>query len=315
MCCIESKQMRKTIKPILITGSHRSGSTWAGQMLSAAPHTAYIHEPFNIGIKNGVLSNSLKYWFQYVCDENSNHYEMALDKLIHYKYLLAPNLTKVETVRDVARIIKNQGQFLLHKINNDTPIVKDPIALFSAEWLSETFDMNVLVMIRHPAAFCSSLKIKNWKFDFNNFLDQPLLMNRYLGKFEKEIREYVENEKDTIHQAILLWNCIHHTINIYQENHPEWLFVRHEDISLDPDNQFQSIYKKFNLEFTHKSKSRILWSSSAHNPIEQQAQNEFVRNSKENIHNWKKRLSQNEIELIKVRTPEISNLFYTENEW
>jgi hypothetical protein len=307
--------MRKTIKPILVTGSHRSGSTWAGKILSVAPHTAYIHEPFNIGIKNEVFSNPFKYWFQYVCDENSNHYEVAIDKRIHYKYPLGRNLTKVETVGDVARIIKNQVQFLLHKINNDTPIVKDPIALFSAEWLSETFDMNVLVMIRHPAAFCSSLKIKNWKFDFNEFLDQPLLMSRHLGKFEKEIREYVENEKDIIHQAILLWNCIHYTINIYQANYPKWLFVRHEDLSLDPVNQFQLIYEKFNLEFTRKCKSRILESSAAHNPVEQQAGNEYMRNSKENINNWKKRLSHNEIELIKARTLEVSNLFYAESEW
>ena len=31
--------------PILVTGSHRSGSTWVGKMLSVAPHVAYIHEP------------------------------------------------------------------------------------------------------------------------------------------------------------------------------------------------------------------------------------------------------------------------------
>ncbi len=299
----------------MVTGSHRSGSTWAGKMLAASPHTAYIHEPFNINHRCKWTSSPFKNWFQYICEENSDHYEALLDRVVHYKYPLGDNLVKVRGARDVAKITRDQGMSLLHKINKDTPIVKDPIALFSADWLSRTFDMNVLVMIRHPAAFCSSLKLKDWKFDFNNFLDQPLLINRYLGKFEEEICECAQNEKDIIHQAILLWNCIHYTINIYRKNHPEWLFVRHEDLSLDPVTQFHLIYEKFGLEFTHQTKAIILESSDIHNPIEQNSANEFKRNSKENIYNWKNRLSQNEIVRIKEKTSEISNLFYAEHEW
>lgn len=112
-------------------------------------------------------------------------------------------------------------------------------------------------------------------------------MDRYLSVFEKDIREFAENEKDIIDQAILLWNCIHHTINVYQQGHPEWLFVRLEDLSTSPIEQFQSIYQTFNLEFTSKAKSIILERSGGNNPIEQQAGNEFIRNSKENIFNWK----------------------------
>lgn len=290
-------------------------------MLAAAPHTGYIHEPFNIGIKIGVTHNLSKYFFQYVCKENAGLYELALDRALHYKYPLAHNLSKLTTVLDAAKIIRDQGLFLLHYIKNDTPIVKDPIALFSAEWLSATFDMNVLVMIRHPAAFCASLKIKDWTFDFNEFLGQPLLMRAYLGKFEPEISEAAEKGKNLIEQSILLWNCIHHTISIYQKKHPEWLFMRHEDLSIDPVNQFRSIYEKFGLEFTNQSRSKIIKSSSAHNPTELKKRSnsvrrsDFLRNSKENIYNWKNRLSQGEIDLIKEKTSELSALYYAENEW
>ncbi len=307
--------MREARKTILVTGSHRSGSTWAGNILAIAPNTRYIHEPFNIDIKDGVIENPFKYWFQYVCEENSDDYEAVLRRIIHYRYQLDNNIARVRTVQDVAKIAINQGLSLLHKIRNNTPIVKDPIAVFSADWLSKIYDMNVLVMIRHPAAFCSSLKIKNWKFDFNHFLSQPLLMDRYLGIFEKEIRYFTKNEKDIIDQAILIWNCIHHTINIYQQGHPEWLFVRHEDLSTEPVDQFQSIYETFNLKFTSKAKLIILKSSGGHNPTEQQPSNEFIRNSKTNIFNWKNRLSQNEIERIREKTHKISSTFYAEHEW
>ena len=301
-------------KPILVTGSHRSGTTWTGNMLAVAPRTQYVHEPFNINTLPDSDSLFTK-WYQYVCKENECHYREALSKLITYDYPLVHNLAKAKTAKDIARTAREQGKLLRCRFRNCTPIVKDPIALFSADWLSTTFDMNVVVMIRHPAAFCSSLKLKNWRYNFSHFLEQPLLMERYLRRFEDDIREYAENEQDIISQAILLWNCIYYTVSIYQNEHPEWLFVKHEALSSHPVNQFRKIYRFLDLEFTSKAKLSILDSSGVHNPTEQQPDSEFVRNSKENILNWRKRLTQNEIKRIEEGTHEVSKLFYTENEW
>jgi Sulfotransferase family len=307
--------MNSAVKPILVTGSHRSGSTWAGKILALAPDTGYIHEPFNVDLRHGVVPDPFGHCFQYVCDKNSDNYEEVLRKVINYEYPLSSNLLGLRTTRGAAKITRDYGLSMLHKIRGDTPIIKDPFAFFSAEWLCKTFDMNALIMIRHPAAFCSSLKLMNWKFDFNHFLEQPLLMDRYLGEFEEEIREFAENENDIIQQAILLWNCIHHTINIYQKNHPEWLFVKHEDLSMDPVTHFQSIYQSFDLELTDRIKSKILKLTGDHNPSEQQRAHEIVRDSKVNIYNWKNRLSQNEINVIMKKTYESSTSFYAENEW
>ena len=33
--------------PILVTGAHRSGTTWVGKMLALAPGIGYVHEPFS----------------------------------------------------------------------------------------------------------------------------------------------------------------------------------------------------------------------------------------------------------------------------
>jgi hypothetical protein len=303
------------MKPILVTGSHRSGSTWAGKVISSAPHIAYIREPFNIGNKIGVNPKPFKYWFQYICEFNSGDYDSVFGRIINYNYPLGRNITKIKTAKNVAELVKDQGMFLLHKMNHDRPLIKDPIAFFSTEWLCKTFNMNVLIMIRHPAAFCSSLKIKNWKFNFNNFLSQPLLIEKYLYPFEDEIQEYTENEKSIIDQAILLWNCIHHTVEIYRQTHPDWLYVKHEYLSADPVRQFQSIFKELDLEFTDKTKQFIFASSGSHNPIEQQAKSKIYRNSKENIKNWKKRLTQEEISQIKSKTAAIADSFYIEDDW
>ena len=43
-------------KPILVTGSHRSGTTWVGKMLAATGSVGYIHEPFNLKNRPGICS-------------------------------------------------------------------------------------------------------------------------------------------------------------------------------------------------------------------------------------------------------------------
>ena len=280
-----------------------------------APKTAYIHEPFNIGLKLDVIDSPFPHWFQYICDENAHQFEASLHKVITYSYPLASHFAKAQTPRNYAKIVRDQWRFLRHKARKDTPIIKDPIALFSAPWLAKTFDMNVLVMIRHPAAFCSSLKLKDWKFDFNNFLLQPLLIDGHLKSFKKEIEAFAAHEQDIISQAIVLWNSMHYLINVYKNEHPNWLFVRHEDLSIDPVAKFQSIYGALQLQFTPKAKSAIQASSGEHNPAEQQAGSEFKRNSRANIHNWKKRLTEAEILRIKEQTHAISKLYYSEHEW
>jgi len=140
-------------------------------------------------------------------------------------------------------------------------------------------------------------------------------MDQYLHPFAKEIQEFAKNKRNVIEQGILLWNCFHNTIRIYQEKYPQWLFIRHEDLSADPINQFQSIYQKLGLEFTQKAKGVILANSGVHNPVEQSAENEFIRNSKENIKNWKTRLSSQEIAQIRLNTSEIAESFYPDLDW
>jgi len=284
-------------------------------MLSATPDVGYIHEPFNVEIHIGVNPQPPKYWFQYLCKENAGEYDIIFSELLDFKYPLFRNISRVQTVRHAAKILRDQGLFSWYRTKHCRPLVKDPIAFFSTEWLVDQFNMDALVLIRHPAAFCSSLKIKGWNFNFNNFLEQPLLMERYLAGYAGEIEEYAHTAKGVIEQAALLWNCIHRTVSVYQQEHPEWLFVKHEDLSLNPVLQFKGIYEKLGLEFTGNTKKKIKNSSGGHNPVGPTGKNEFLRNSRENIRAWETRLDRSEIALVRSRTDEVCNLFYTESDW
>src|SRR5947209_3599913 len=153
-------------KPIFVTGSHRSGTTWVGKMLAASPCVGYIHEPFNLTHRPGICTATFPYWFTYITEENEAPYFEALKKTLAFHFDIRAELPALQSFRHVGRMLKNYKNFSLYRFQHATPLVKDPIALFSSEWLAQRFDMNVVVLIRHPAAFTSSIKRLNWKHNF-----------------------------------------------------------------------------------------------------------------------------------------------------
>ncbi|HUH21151.1 MAG TPA: hypothetical protein VLZ09_04715, partial [Gaiellaceae bacterium] len=57
-------------RPILVTGAHRSGTTWVGKMLALAPGVGYVHEPFNPRFSAGRFDR----YFTVVTRENEARY-------------------------------------------------------------------------------------------------------------------------------------------------------------------------------------------------------------------------------------------------
>jgi len=305
--------------PILVTGSHRSGSTWVGRMLCASREAFYVHEPFNEA-RSGPrwIPGGFPYWFYHISLVNADKYEERLLNVIELHYPLFRNALQIRSLRHVGRLGRDWLLSKYARLLGKRPLIKDPIALFSAEWLASRFDMKVIVMIRHPAGFASSLKRLNWQFDFSNWLSQDLLMRDYLSPFRDQIIEYSRNKKkDIIDQAILMWNVIYSVVHRYRQTYPDWMFVRHEDLAANPLEGFERLYQYCGLTWNKRAKSVILAHSAPTNPKEVSPGDPGTirRDSQATIRTWKKRLTQEEIERIREGTEEISSLFYKDAEW
>jgi hypothetical protein len=297
--------------PILITGSHRSGSTWLGKMLALSSEVTYIHEPFNP--KSSVCESNFDYWFTYINKENEHLYKQSLNGCINLSYPFTNELKAVGSIKDLGRIFRDKWLFLQSKLKKQRPLLKDPISIFSADWLYEEYDMDVIVLIRHPAAFVGSLKKAGWNFPFNHFIEQPLLIKNHLSEYENIISEYAKEEPNIIEQGILLWNIIHKRIyGTYKDQYNgDWIFIRHEDLSREPLKKFEKLYQRLSLDFSESVKTRILKFTS----VEQEKKSKLKRDSQSNIWSWKDRLTEKEINKIKEQTLEVSQNFYSEVDW
>lgn len=284
-------------------------------MLSGARDVTYIHEPFNILHRPGICDVRFANWFPYVSRDNEHVYMAPIREMLEFRYKTAAEVRAMRSARDVGRFLRDWARFLRSRRRDARPLVKDPIALFSAEWLWESFDMAPVVMVRHPAAFASSLKRLQWSHPFKDFLDQPLLMRDLLSPFERDVREFASRDHPILDQSILLWKLIHHTIAIYRDRHPDWLFVRHEDLARDPIRGFAQIFDRLGLCFDETAKSQIRAHSDPSNPIEVAEAGVVKRDSRSSIWTWKSRLTDDEIERVRDGVRTIATQFYADADW
>ena len=304
-------------RPILVTGSHRSGSTWLGQMIGASDDVGYIHEPFNIDRGPGICRTRFPYWFTYIRPGTDGDTADDFRRLLAFRYNHIAQARGIRSRRDVRVLARDGGRFFRYRVRHVRPLVKDPMALFSAEWIAESFDAQVIAVVRHPAAFASSLKLDGWTHPFSHFLDQPALMEDHLRGFQDEIEAFAREEHDILDQAALLWRLIHKTIAEYRERHPDWLFVRHEDLSREPIEGFGTLFEALDLSYTEEVQEAILRSTSHSNPIDRDGKGHLflTRDSRANVDNWRRRLTPAEVERIRTRVADVSPLFYGDDEW
>jgi hypothetical protein len=303
--------------PILVTGGHRSGTGWVGEMLAASPSppVAYIWEPFNLRSRPGICSYRFRHWFTYVCKENQEEFLEPLSDTLSFRYRPAEELGSISSPKDALRFPRDWFRTERYRLRRARPLMKDPIAVFSAEWLADAFDMDVVVLIRHPAAFVNSIVRKGWDHPFGDFLAQPLLMRDLLAGFEEEIEAYTEREQPLLDQATLLWNLIHVAIARFRERRPRWMFYRHEDLSLEPAARFEEIYDRLGLTWTETVRAVIQDHSGSVNPAETSDAGSHKRDSRQAIRNWKRHLTAEEVTRIRERTAALAREFYTDDEW
>jgi hypothetical protein len=308
-------QLMTGLPPILITGAHRSGTSWVGRMVVAGGQAALISEPFNRFHPTGVMRAPVRSVYPYVCEENEAEYLDAMRETLAYRYHYWAQL-KSHPAKDALRATRDAIRFLKARLSSQRPLLKDPFALFSVPWFAERLHCQVVVVIRHPVAFASSLKRLDWSFDFGDLLGQPLLMDRVLSSFRREIELIHRQPTDVIGQASVLWRVIYGTVARYRATYPQIRVVRHEDLSVDPIGGFRQLYSALGLSFNARAHRTVIRSSTGTNPTELTARDPHaVRlNSRANLQNWKHRLSREEVERVLEATHDIVSLFYSDLE-
>jgi Sulfotransferase domain len=302
-------------RPILVTGMPRSGTTWVGRVLCASGHAGYINEPFNRATSPGTLRVPVEHWYPYISADNEEEFLRPLDATLRFEYPLVRELRQCRSRTDLLHTLKMWRSFA--RSRHRRPLVKEPHAVFSAEWFAQRLGSDVVVTVRHPAAVVSSWKRLDWSFDFTNLLHQPTLLRDVLGPFKPEMEEALAPSRDLVDRVALLWHVIYRVVAGYRDRFPGFLVVRQEDLSRRPLVEYGHLYRALGLPLTSEAEHAIIAASSSENPKETRVENphETRIDSRANLENWKKRLSEDEISRIRRVTEETASLYYGSDGW
>lgn len=312
--------MHNVEKICIISGAHRSGTTWIGKTISKGTNSSYLWEPFNINvpalqrISYGESFSNIKNWYHLVsgsndeiCNDLKNVFyrrEICLKKIIS----LLPKSFKENKKATLKWFIYNLKLSVDFKIR-DSAIIKDPIMLLSTREICKALNSKCILITKDPRSFYNSLKKASWAFDFKDIL-YPCSKLKHLNEFSKEVEKRINSGGLLDPSSIaLLWNILHKHI-YYLSNFKEYKIVRYEDICNDPIfhmNELavfatnKKLSKRTVRRLTIEQKNKVNNTYSFH----------MIRheNSKMISELWKSQLVDKEINEIKKKCGKIMNLF------
>jgi hypothetical protein len=302
-------------RPILVTGMPRSGTSWVGRMLCAGRGAGYLNEPFNLAKPPGAFRIPVDNWYPYITAANEEAFLPQLADAFRFRYPLARELARCRNMADVRHTLKSWRDFVVAR--GRRPLVKEPNAVFSADWFAERLGSDIVVTVRHPAAVVASWKRLGWNFDFANLLEQTALVRERLGPFEAAMRAALAPQAGLVERVALLWRIIYTVVADDSARHQEFRVVRHEDLSRDPLGGFAALYEALGMPFTEDAAAAVAASSSSDNPNETEAQRpyETAIDSAANLERWRARLDAEELRRIREITEETASRHYPELAW
>jgi hypothetical protein len=264
-------------------------------MLALSENSLLAHEPFNIEPWAYALNGLAKYWFTYA---PALPQDLALEAF-----------SKVLQRRTRKIFLKNQPQHWIPPLRRGHLIIKDPIAALSSDWLAKNFDLEVLVLMRHPAAFAASLKRLGWRHPFEHFLKQEMLMQRHLEPYRAEI---ASKPGDIVEQAAIIWKCLYKVLFTYLDSNPNWLVRQHEVLSANPVAELRSLYEALGLQWSATVEGKVVKYTRRGNPVNipKGTVHHIRRDSVANITRWKETLTEEETARVYEITRPISSSHY-----
>jgi hypothetical protein len=231
-------------RPVLVTGANRSGTTWVGRVLGRSAALEYIWEPYNPLVR-AWPHNRVPHFFtgpydaQPAVDEISD----ALMRLRSRGHVYGPH---PETV---AREVRRRWRFRDARRHHRVPLLKDPLAVLLARHLQDRHGMTVVLCVRHPAGFVSSLLRLGWDYDFENLLAQPQLMRR-LEPWREQMEHTINRTGPMLHRVTLFWRVVYGSMLAGDLAPRDPFVVRHEQSSAAPVETFRALFERVGVAFT-----------------------------------------------------------------
>lgn len=280
---------------MVISGLHRSGTTFVGDILRHAG-VSIVHEPLNEDF--GMSDVPMAYPF---VESRSDACSQLLDDAINLSrpwnkdttYIQARGIHRWIYALSGGRSGLRWGWLRFRTKFGIAPThlcLKDPFMSLATPYLVKYHGVNVVCMVRHPAAIHYSTEKQNWRFDVDNLLNQPELIARY-GADIPRWHWNLAHEHAAASIALLWKLMMRINVALAQEN-KRLLMIRHEELCIKPQETARSICKHFGIPYTPALKQFVFEHSEGDRAEARDGiTHDFRRNSRALVNVWRGRIS------------------------
>lgn len=275
-----SNENQRHLRPILVTGVPRSGTTWTGRALSFSSGSLLVHEPDNeynniysfIAKRNrkripfleaeDVDTSIQRFW-----DFFFNHnllptswfgrsvfliFSDVLAKCFN-KHILFDHKHQIEKYEPINRTLGKYIRDYQKYMSATHRIIKSVHCCLCLPFIDHYFRPKIVIIFRHPANVIASYIRLNLSDGDLKLFRQRTLVERYLKPYIVDINRLQHPLSYMGLQVAIIYYVIEQQLKKYED----WISTTHELLCSDPLIKFQQLYNKLDLE----------WNSAAENFI------------------------------------------------
>lgn len=254
---------------ILVTGAIRSGTTFAGKVLSLPASVDYIHEPFNGGRS---LPDDQPFVARYVPpDANDDDYDQQLSRIFSYDFTLNTYIHHQDpwwyNIAKSALGSRGPFYFRLARLNpfHTAAVIKDPTSKFVAERLHLKHGVSPVILVRHPASWIASLKRVGWWPGTREFANQTDLVKAHFSD-EKDFLN--KTWSSDLKKSAAHWRAAYKMLLEQADRYSNWYVVTHEELSSNPVSVFKHLYEQLDLPWSSRIERSITRKTKGSNSTE-----------------------------------------------
>lgn len=235
-----------TKRPICLCGSRRSGSSLLMEVIAVNQGILYSDQPFTAYTANSVNLNRIP--------------------LFPYGQIAYPD-------RDEQEALRRYMQGVLHgsiranwpwKIfspefhyRNDRICLKITDGKLLIDWIASNFDVDTVVLTRHPISQALSVKNLGWFTTGKGLLRNEQYVAHWL---DKDLVEYcwdVYASASELEWRVLDWALENLPLVSLVQKHPNWLYVSYERLIAEPQHTLELLCDKLQLPECERMLARL----------------------------------------------------------
>jgi Sulfotransferase domain len=194
------------------------------------------------------------------------------------------------------KVWKSNFSFVSNRCVYKLFYVKDLIDEFSRR-----FRIKIIYLIRHPIPTSLSNIKRRWPSPAEAFLNNQAFCSNYLSKAQVELSTEIVNRGSMLEKHVLGW-CLENTVPLKVVNERDWLFLKYEQMVLEPEQTLRKLCDKLDL----KSYEKLLrhYNDASFTTDKESAAVILQRQKEKLLYGWKQRVSRDQ-------NPLLNDIFHT----